>query len=175
VAEAIIRLQKSRKLKATVFGVCSVQEEAGFFAGAKMRAEDIRPTAALAIDVAHATDFPDMSKEKCGDIMLGGGPIITFGTVVHSMVSGMLVKVAKSHDIPFQKAVEPNYTGTDADAIFISGTGVPTGVVSIPTRYVHTPVEMVQREDLEHTVDLLVAWCEKVDDKDFRVPKGKKC
>lgn len=159
VAEALIRLSKSENFKGTLFSVASIQEENGCY-GAKMSSYKINPDIAIAIDVIFATDNQDLSKERYGDINLGYGPVISIGSVSHKNISNSLIKIAKDNNIPIQLSAQPKWSGTDADFIFNSREGIRTGVVSIPNRYMHTPIEMVQLEDLDNTVELLVKWCE---------------
>jgi len=163
IAEALVALNKSEKLKASVYGVASVQEENGSY-GATISAYNINPDIALAIDVGITTDVPDVSKERWGDLKLGEGPIISIGSVVHKKVSQSLLNVAESNRIPVQIQIEPRWSGTDADAIFMTRGGVATGILSVPNRYMHTPVEMIQLDDLENAVKLIVAWCESIPD-----------
>ena len=143
-----------------VIGVATVQEEIGFHGACMAASNDFtRPQQAVAIDVMHATDTPGSDKEKGGDLKLGEGPIISLGGPVNKVISSELRKVAEDNDIEYQLDIRQNYTGTDADGIFLKRGGIPTGVVSIPNRYMHSPVEMVQLSDLEATVRLLKEWC----------------
>lgn len=163
VAETMRRLADREEFRVPVVGVASVQEENGAY-GATMVAKRVRPSVAIAIDVTHVTDVPDISKERHGECKLGGGPVLSIGSVSHKKVNLLLEKAAEESRIPIQKQISPRWTGTDADAIFIEGGGIPTGLVSVPNRYMHTPVEMIQLDDLDHTVELLVRWCELIDD-----------
>lgn len=143
-----------------VIGVATVQEELGFH-GASMAASNqfTRPRQAIAIDVMHATDTPGLEKEKLGDLKLGEGPIISLGGPINKKISKELRQVADDNGIDYQLDLRQNYTGTDADGIFLKNGGIPTGVVSIPNRYMHSPVEMVQLSDLEAAVRLIKEWC----------------
>jgi endoglucanase len=168
VAEALRMLSRKKKLKAAVYGVASVQEEISF-AGAKTSAFHIEPDVAIAVDVGNATDTPGTSKEKFGEITLGKGPIIDMGSSVSPGVAEMLKKVARKRKIPYQDSASPKWTGTDADAVFTSRGGVACGLVSVPNRYMHTPVEMLHLGDLERCAKLMAAFCEEVGPKaDFR-------
>jgi endoglucanase len=163
VAETLVALAASDKLAATVYGVGSVQEEIGAH-GATIASFKLNPKAAIAIDVTHATDTPDITKEKSGDIKLGEGPVISIGSIVHRKISAMLQTIAADNRIPLQVEAAPCYSGSDADVIFTTRSGIATGLVSVPNRYMHTPVEVVQIDDLENTIKLLTAWCEEIDD-----------
>jgi endoglucanase len=168
VAEALRLLSGKRKLKASVYGVASVQEEISF-AGAKTSAFSIEPDVCIAVDVGNATDSPGTSKEKFGEITLGKGPIIDMGSSVSPGVAEKLKKVAKKRKIPYQDSASPRWTGTDADAVFTSRGGVACGLVSVPNRYMHTPVEMLHLGDLEQCSRLMAAFCEDIGPKtDFR-------
>ena len=95
----------------------------------------------IAVDVTWATDHPDIDKRQVGECKLGGGPVILRGANANPVVSERLVQVAKKKKIPYQIQAEPGGTGTDANAIQLSRAGVATGLVSVPQRYMHTPVE----------------------------------
>jgi putative aminopeptidase FrvX len=161
VAEALRMLSRKKKLKAAVYGVSSVQEEISL-AGARTSAFSLRPDISLAVDVGNATDTPGTTKEKFGEITLGKGPIIHMGSSVSPGVAEMLKTVALKRKIPFQNSASPRWTGTDADAIYTSRGGVACGVVSVPNRYMHTPVEIINLGDLERCARLMAAFCEEV-------------
>jgi endoglucanase len=129
-----------------------------------MVAKRVQPTVAIAVDVTHVTDVPDISKEKHGECNLGAGPVLSVGSVSHKKVNLFLEKVAETNRIPIQKQVSPRWTGTDADAVFLENGGIPSGLVSVPNRYMHSPVEIIQLDDLENAVELIVRWCEAIDD-----------
>jgi len=168
VAEALRMLSKDKSLKAEVHGVASVQEEISF-AGAVTSAFSIEPDVAVAVDVGNATDSPGVSKERFGEIALGKGPIIHRGSSVSPAVESMLKKTADKSKIPWQAAAAPRWTGTDADAIFKTRAGVACGLVSVPNRYMHTPVEVIHLGDLENCASLMAAFSSAVTSKmDFR-------
>lgn len=168
VAEALNILSKDKSLRAEVHGVASVQEEISF-AGALTSAFSIDPRVAIAVDVGNATDTPGVSKERFGEIVLGNGPIIGLGSAVSPAVEDMLRKVAAKNKIPWQTAAAPRWTGTDADAIFKSRGGVASGLVSVPNRYMHTPIEVIHLDDLENCARLTAAFSSAVTDRmDFR-------
>jgi endoglucanase len=168
VAEALRLVSGKKRLKAAVYGVASVQEEISF-AGATTSAFHIKPDVAIAVDVGQATDTPGVSKERYGEFKLGKGPIIDRGSAVSPAVEDMLRKVAGKSKIPFQASAAPRYTGTDADAVFTSRAGVACGLVSVPNRYMHTPVEVIHLGDLEQCARLMAAFAADLTDKhDFK-------
>ncbi len=158
VGETLRRLASDAKaLEAQVVSVGTVQEEIGV-RGALVSAYGIHPDFAVAVDVGHATDHPDCDKRKYGSTKLGGGPIICRGPNINPIVFKKLIKAAEENSIPFQLEGDPLPTGTDARAIQIARSGVATGLISIPLRYMHTPSEMVDLEDVERCIQLLVAF-----------------
>jgi endoglucanase len=161
-AEGLRRAYVARKsgavLKAKVIAVAAVQEEIGCF-GSKMAAFRIEPHAAIAVDVTQCVDHPATEKKKFGDVKLGRGPVLGHGSANHPELVMRLEKLAKRKRIQLQHEAAPRYTGTDADEIYITRAGVPTGVVSLPQRYMHSPSEMVNLKDLNSIAELLAAFC----------------
>jgi endoglucanase len=157
-AEGLRLAAKNRKnLKACVVAVSTIQEENGLY-GASMASYNIHPDVALVVDVTHATDIPNCSKPKHGDIRLGKGPVISIGSTNHPVVNERLRVVAKKSKIGVQVEINPRWTGTDADAIFCQKGGIPTVSIGVPNRYMHSPVEIIQFSDLEETAELLAAF-----------------
>ncbi len=169
VAEALARLAKKRPL-ATVFGVNAVQEEIGGH-GAKMVAYRLHPTVAIVLDVTHATDSPGIDHGKHGQVRLGSGPTVTHGSCNHPEVVRRILEVAEKEKISIQHEAASAFTGTDTDDVFIARTGVPSALVSLPMRYMHSTVETVDLSDVDRCVDLLTAFALSVagDDR-FCVP-----
>ena len=155
VLEAFRRLSQG-KLAARVTAVATTQEEIGT-RGAITAAFSENPDFAIAVDVGHATDSPDCDPRKHGHFVQGGGPIVCRGPNINPVLFERIVAVARKHQIPYQIEADPRPTGTDARAIQVAQSGIATGLLSIPLRYMHTPSEMVDLEDIEHTVQLLVA------------------
>jgi len=157
-AEAL-RLASLHKgtLKAKLVAVSTIQEENGLY-GASMAGYNVHPDVAIVVDVTHATDIPNCSKTKHGEVKMGKGPVISIGSVNHPVVNARLRKVAKKAGIPLQTEVNPRWSGTDADAIFKTKGGIPTTSIGVPNRYMHSPVEMIQYSDLEQTAGLLAAF-----------------
>jgi endoglucanase len=156
VAEVLRLLSKEKKLTAAVYGVATVQEEVGW-RGAYTSAYHINPDVGIAIDVTFATDYPseDVGAVDVGSIKIGGGPVITRGANMNPKLTSMIIEVAKEEGIPYQLQGIPRGTGTDANPIQLTRGGVATGLVSIPNRYMHTPVELVSLKDLENIAKLL--------------------
>ena len=162
VGEALIRLAKEKaKLHAKVVSVATTQEEIGV-RGATTSAFAVDPHVALAVDVGHATDHPDCDQRKYGETKLGGGPIICRGPNINPKVYARLIAVAKKAKITVQLEADPRPTGTDARAIQMARGGVAVGLVSIPLRYMHTPSEVVDLEDVENCVKLFVAFAKSI-------------
>ncbi len=146
---------------ACVTAVSTVQEENGLY-GATMAAYSLKPDVALIVDVTHGTDIPNCSKPKHGDVRLGKGPVISFGSSNHPLVVQRLLDVAAKEKIPVQAEANPRRTGTDADAFFIQRGGIPTASLGLPNRYMHSPVEVIDLGDLENMAKLLAAFCRSV-------------
>jgi putative aminopeptidase FrvX len=152
---------------ATVAGVAAVQEEITM-AGSRTTAFAVDPDVAIAVDVTHATDAPGIDKKENGDHALGSGPVIGRGSTLNPKVTAMLIEAAEAEGIDHTLEASGRRTGTDADAIQIARAGIATGLVSIPLRYMHSSVEMVQLSDVEAVVDLLVAFARRLGpDHDF--------
>jgi endoglucanase len=162
VAQALKQLAASKeKRQRTVYGVNAVQEEIGGN-GARMVAYRLSPDVALVLDVTHATDSPGIPKEKHGEVKLGGGPSVTHGTVNHPKVVERLVEVADEEGIPLQHEASSRFSGTDTDVIFHTKTGIPSALISIPMRYMHSTVETVDLADVEHAVCLMTAFARSI-------------
>jgi putative aminopeptidase FrvX len=167
VGEALVRLSKEKKkLAARVVSVATTQEEIGV-RGATTAVYSVNPHIAIAVDVGHATDHPDCDNRKYGETKLGGGPILCRGANINPKVYDQLLKCAKKLGIPHQFEADPRPTGTDARAIQVGRAGVATGLISIPLRYMHTPSEMVDLQDVENCVKLLVAFALSLEEGDY--------
>ncbi|HYR30320.1 MAG TPA: M42 family metallopeptidase [Gemmatimonadales bacterium] len=158
VAEALRLVAADRPKHAAVFAVATTQEEIAWTGGgARTSAVGIDPHVALVVDVTHATDWPGAEKKLAGDHKLGGGPVLARGSSINGKVFDLLVECAEAEKIPYTVQAAPHDTGTDADAIYNVLRGVPTGLVSVPNRYMHSPNEMVALEDLQRAARLLAA------------------
>jgi len=154
--EALRQLAK-RRPPAAVYACSSVQEEVGL-AGARMNVVNVRPDAALVVDVTHATDIPGVDQKLHGEVKMGKGPTISIGRENHPVLVDRLRKAAGAKKIPVQFEAFSLTGGTDAFAIYTHNGGVPAVVVSVPNRYMHTTVEMLDLRDLQRTADLLAAF-----------------
>ena len=160
VMEAV-RLLKDRPLRASVYGVSTVAEEVGL-RGATTATYAVEPHVGIAVDVCHATDTPGNDKKQVGEIKVGAGPVIFRGPNINPRVFDRLEETAKEHAIPVQVRGAPKATGTDANAMQISRRGVAIGLVGIPNRYMHTPVEVVHLDDLMNAARLLAEFCASI-------------
>ena len=158
VMEAL-RRAGTEKLDCALYAVSTVQEEVGL-RGATTSAFGIDPQVGLAVDVTQATDYPNIEKTQEGDVRLGKGPVIYRGPNMNPKLVERLIQTAEEHEIPFQLAASGRPPGTDANAIQISRAGVATGLVSIPNRYMHSPVEMICLDDIDRAADLLARFAE---------------
>jgi endoglucanase len=154
VVEAL-RVLSKKKPKVAVFAVATVQEELGL-RGAHTSAFSVEPHAGIAVDVGFTSDYPGGEKKMVGTVKLGDGPILHRGANINPVLGELLVSTARKRRIPFQMQAEPKATGTDAHAMQLSRGGVATALVSIPNRYMHTPVELVSLADVENSVKLIV-------------------
>ncbi len=162
VAEALRLLQDNKKkLRAEICAVSNIQEEVGLF-GARQIAYSLKPDVALVVDVTHATDYPTVSKPQHGDVHIGKGPAITHGGCNHPEVVARIEHVAKAKKIPLQHEAMSSTSGTDTDAIFWTRGGIPSALISLPNRYMHSPVEVVSLKDLDQIPQLLAAFVQSV-------------
>lgn len=142
---------------ATVLAVNAVQEEIGGY-GSMMITHRLMPRVAICLDVTHATDSPGISQNEHGKVILGSGPSINHGAAVHPLVAKRLMEAATSIGLTLQHEATSRATGTDTDSIYCIREGVPSALVSIPLRYMHSTVEMVDMRDVEKTIALLAAF-----------------
>ena len=153
ISEAL-RYLCERKPACALYVVSTVQEEIGM-RGSRMSTFHLDPAVGLAVDATQATDYPDVDQRQVGDIRLGLGPVLARGPNIHPMVFELLVSCAERARIPYQIRVEPEASGTDANPIQINRSGVATGIVSFPVRYMHTPCEIAHLDDLENAARLV--------------------
>jgi putative aminopeptidase FrvX len=152
----LLRESKSR-LKAEVCAVSNIMEEVGLY-GARQIAYSLRPDLAIVVDVTHATDYPTVNQNQHGDIKVGRGPTLTRGGCNHVEILHRIESVAEKTRIPLQFEATSNSTGTDTDAIFWTRGGIPSALISLPNRYMHSPVELVSLKDLERIPELMAAF-----------------
>ena len=159
VAEALRLLSSlgKGKLQAEVCAVSNVQEEVGLL-GARQIAYSLKPDIAIVVDVTHATDYPTVNKPQHGDVRIGKGPAVTHGGCNHPDIVARLEALAAAKKIPLQHEAMSSTSGTDTDAIFWTRGGIASALVSLPNRYMHSPVEVVSLKDLEMIPELLAAF-----------------
>lgn len=170
IAQALALLAEDDERPAgTTYAVNSVQEEIGGN-GAEMISYRLRPSVALVVDVTHATDSPGINQKKHGKVELGEGPTVTHGTVNHPRVIERIEEVAEAEDIPLQHESSSRYSGTDTDSIFTSRSGIPSALISLPLRYMHSTVETADLEDIERVARLMAGFVQSLSvDDEFRV------
>lgn len=170
IVEAMRLLHEQRdQLKAGVFFVAAVQEEIGGH-GAAQAAHAIDPQIALTVDVTFASDHPQVSEARVGDVRLGGGPGITTGAFVSPRVFQMLTETAKAADMEYQLDVQAGHTHTDNDAIRMTRSGIATGLLNIPSRYMHSSSEVVSLKDIEQTGELMARFVLALDEHTNLIP-----
>lgn len=158
VTETLGRLAGRKGVEAVeLAAVSTVQEEIGL-RGARTSAFGIEPHVGVAVDVGFASDYPGAEKKIVGDVSLGGGPILHKGPNINPVVGRLLVEAAKRKKIPYQMKAEARASGTDANVIQITRAGVAAGLIGVPNRYMHTPVEMISLQDVENCIRLLVEF-----------------
>jgi putative aminopeptidase FrvX len=146
--------ENKTELPFTLYVVNSVQEEVGL-RGAEMIANTIQPNVAIVTDVTHDTHTPLVSSQKHGDIKGGEGPSVTYAPSVHNKLLQLIIDTAEAKDIPLQREASSRRTSTDTDAFAYSNGGVPSALISLPLRYMHTTVEMAHKEDVENVIKLI--------------------
>lgn len=161
VCAETLRLLQGERLAAGVYSVATVQEEIGL-RGARTSAYRINPEVGIALDVCHATDYPEADRRKVGDIRLTHGPVVHRGANINPRVFELLVRAAEEEEIPIQIEAAPAGTGTDANIMQLNQSGMATGLISVPLRYMHTPCEMLSLSDLEDAARLCAAFIRRV-------------
>ena len=163
------RRAAAKGLRCALHAVSTVQEEIGL-RGAVTAAYTVDPHVGIAVDVTHATDCPTIDKKSEGDVKLGAGPVVYRGPNMNPVVVERLMRVAEAAQIPVQPAASGRATGTDANTMQIARGGVATGLVSIPNRYMHSPVEMISLDDIDRAADLLAAFALDLKPDDEFIP-----
>jgi len=162
VAETLRLLMKiPLKLNAEVSAVSNIMEEVGLL-GARQIAYALKPDIAVVVDVTHATDYPTVSQQQHGDIRVGRGPTLTHGACNHPELVLRLEQVAKKQKIQLQHEAMSATSGTDTDVIFWTRGGIPSALISLPNRYMHSPVELVSLKDLERIPELMSAFAQSL-------------
>ncbi len=164
VAE-VIRKLSGKDLSIGVYGASTVNEETNM-GGAYFAAAGVKPDFAIAVDVTFATDYPNVDSKKLAEVHLEGGPVLAKGAPIHHKINRWLEKAAKDKSIPLQYELTPDATRTDADKMRYTGKGVPVALVSLPLRYMHSPVETVSKKDIDKEIELLVTMLENLTGKE---------
>ena len=166
----VARLLKENNIRLpyTLYIVNSVQEEVGL-RGAEMVTDSIHPNVAIVTDVTHDTQTPMINKKKHGDVRCGNGPSVTYAPAVHQKLLDLIIEAAEAKEIPFQREAASRVTGTDTDAFAYSNGGVPSALISLPLRYMHTTVEMAHKDDVNNLILLIYEALQKIESgHDFR-------
>ncbi|GGF20139.1 zinc-binding metallopeptidase family protein [Echinicola rosea] len=151
-----------KKLPFALYVVNAVQEEIGL-RGAQMIAAKIKPNVAVITDVCHDTTAPMYNKITSGEQVAGAGPVLTYGASVHKKLLDLIIGAANKRKIPFQRAAASRGTGTDTDAFAYSNDGVPSALISLPLKYMHTTVETASKKDIDSVIDLITGFLEDLD------------
>ena len=172
VVAEVMRLvaESGRKPDVDLYGVSSVQEEVGL-RGGKTSSYSVDPDVGICVEVFFSSDQPDVDKKLNGEISLGKGPVIPRGLNINPFLFNHLTTTAGMEDIPVQLISLPRATGTDANAMQVSRSGVATALVTLPLRYMHSPVEVVSLSDLEQAARLIVAALEGLTDREALIPR----
>lgn len=147
--------ERKNELKVNVMALNSVQEEIGGF-GARMMSYKLMPEAAIVTDVSHATDTPGIDNKEHGLVKMGNGPSVTHGAGNHPQLVRLIEDVSKNKELPIQHEATSARTGTDTDSIYHMRGGIPSALISLPIRYMHSPVETASLEDVQKLIDLMV-------------------
>lgn len=164
IAEVARMLHEQKiELPYSLYIVNAVQEEVGL-RGAHMVAHRIKPDVAIITDVTHDTHTPHIIPKKVGDVKCGLGPSLTYAPAVHNKLLQLIVDTAEEKKIPFQREAASRATGTDTDAFAYSNEGVPSALIGLPLRYMHTTVEMAHKDDVENLIQLIIEILQKIED-----------
>jgi len=163
-ARVLQEVKKAGGAKGDLIAAATVQEELGL-RGGHTSAYGVDPVVGIALEVGHATDYPDVDKRNHGEASCGKGPIIARGANINPMLFDLLIAAAEKAKVPFQIGAEPRGTGTDANAIQLSRGGKAAALVSVPLRYMHTPTEVLALSDIEDSVKLLTRFVLDLDPK----------
>lgn len=162
IAAETLRAADGDGLDVTLRATATVQEELGL-RGARMAGYSLKPDAALVVDVTFASDVPDVSETKHGEVALGEGPTLKHGKENHPVVLRRLREIAEQSGIETQDEAMMSRGATDADAFYTARGGIPTVSVGVPNRNMHTTSELVDLNDLEAARDLFVGFSESLD------------
>ncbi|MBK7231666.1 MAG: M42 family metallopeptidase [Saprospiraceae bacterium] len=146
--------ENKSQLPYSLYIVNSVQEEIGL-RGAEMITQTIKPNIAIVTDVTHDTHTPMIKTKEQGSVKCGSGPVLCYAPAVHNKLQDLIIKTAQEKEIPFQRAASSRTTGTDTDAFAYSNGGVPSALISLPLKYMHTTVESAHKDDIENVIKLI--------------------
>ncbi len=161
IISQVIKKISEERADATCIALNAIQEEIGGY-GAKMASYRLMPDVCLVLDVTHATDSPGIEVKQHGKVELGGGPSITHGTANHPLVVKRMMEVAGDLNIELQHEASSRFTGTDTDSIYHSQSGIPSALVSLPLRYMHSVVEMADLDDVQNVIDFMAGFVKSV-------------
>ncbi len=165
--------ENGKQLDFGLYVTNSVQEEIGL-RGAEMITQTIKPNIAIVTDVTHDTTTPMIDKKSNGDAAIGKGPVIAYAPAVQNRLRNLIIEAAEERLIPFQRRATSRSTGTDTDAFAYSNGGVPSALISLPLRYMHTTVEMVHRDDVENVIRMIYETLLKINNNhDFNYFKNR--
>jgi endoglucanase len=154
---------------AAVFAASSVQEEIGL-RGAKASAYGIDASIGIAVEVTWTSDHPQAAKTELGDLRVGRGPVITRGANANPRVVQRLILAAEAEGAPYQIEAEPGGTGTDGNVMQLTRSGMATGILSVPTRYLHTSSEVLSLDDVDAAVKILTRFVRDLDESADMTP-----
>jgi endoglucanase len=169
VARVMQEVRRQNSLSVDLYGVSTVQEEVGLRGGATS-VYGVQPDIGIAVEVGFASDYPGADHKDSGEIRLGKGPIIARGPNINPALFELLMATASEEAIACQVMGIPRATGTDANVMQLARGGVATALISIPLRYMHTPVEVLDWTDLQSAVKLLSALCGRINSSHSFVP-----
>ena len=161
VAQVLREVRRRGDQQVTVVGVSTVQEEVGL-RGGTASSYGVDPDFGIAVEVGFASDYPDADHKHVGEIKLGQGPVLARGPNINPALFELLTSIARDEGIPFQVMGIPRASGTDANVMQLNRGGVATALISVPLRYMHTPVEVLDLDDLQRAVQLLAALCARL-------------
>ena len=168
---AYVKKKKGAAPDCAMYAVCSVQEEVGL-RGAQTAAYTIDPHVGVAVDVGFATDYPSENKKILGEYKLGDGPILHRGANINPPLAEMMESLSDKNDIPYQISGDGGIMGTDAGAIQVTRQGVAVALISIPNRYMHSPIEMISLKDVENSSELLAQLAAHLKDGQSFIPEA---
>ncbi len=169
VAQVLKEVKRRGPAPVDLFSVSTVQEEIGL-RGGTTSAYGVQPDVGIAVEVGFATDFPEVDKKEIGEFKLGAGPILARGANINPALFELLLRTAREENIPVQVMALPRAAGNDANVMQLSRGGVATALVSVPLRYMHTPVEVLSLADVDHAVQLLAGLMYRIGDRNSFIP-----